>query len=65
MNKPAFPTWSAKDVVQGMSLRDYFAAAALQAIAVESLKESGGNLKLLVKNCYHLADAMMEARDAA
>lgn len=29
---PAFPTWSAKDVVPGMTLRDYFAATALQGL---------------------------------
>jgi hypothetical protein len=46
----------------GMTLRDYFAAKALQAIAVESLKQNLGDLNLLTKNAYHIADAMMEAR---
>jgi hypothetical protein len=46
----------------GMKLRDYFAAKAMQAIAVESLKQNFGDLKLLTKNAYHIADAMMEAR---
>lgn len=60
---PAFPTWIADDSMSpGMTLRDYFAAMALQAISVESLTESSGNLKLLAKNSYHIADAMMEAR---
>jgi hypothetical protein len=45
-----------------MTLRDYFAAKALQAIAVESLKDSQSDLKLLAKNAYHIANAMMEAR---
>jgi hypothetical protein len=45
-----------------MTLRDYFAAKALQAIAVESLKQNLGDLNLLTKNAYHIADAMMEAR---
>jgi hypothetical protein len=45
-----------------MTLRDYFAAKALQAIAVETLKDSQGNLNLLAKNAYHIANAMMEAR---
>jgi hypothetical protein len=45
-----------------MTLRDYFAAKALQAIAIETLKDSQGNLHLLAKNAYHIANAMMEAR---
>ena len=60
MNKYyAFPS---ADFDSGMLLRDYFAAAAMQAIAVESLKQNMGDLKLLTKNAYHIADAMMEAR---
>lgn len=48
--------------VTGMTLRDYFAAKAMQAIAVESISESSGNIILLAKNAYHIADAMIEAR---
>jgi len=46
----------------GMTLRDYFAAKAMQAIFVESFKESNGNLTLVARNAYHIANAMMEAR---
>jgi hypothetical protein len=59
---PAFPTWNVVDIRKGMTLRDYFAAAAMQAIAVESLKVNAGDLKLLTKNAYFIADEMMEAR---
>jgi hypothetical protein len=46
----------------GMTLRDYFAAKAMQAIAVESISESSGNIRLLAKNAYRIADEMIEAR---
>jgi hypothetical protein len=29
---PAFPTWSVVDIKKGMTLRDYFAASAMQGI---------------------------------
>jgi hypothetical protein len=33
MNQPAFPTWKrTDDMAEGMTLRDYFAAAALQGM---------------------------------
>jgi hypothetical protein len=62
-SQPAFPTWLVDEsMAHGMTLRDYFAAAAMQAIAVESLKQNMGDIKLLTKNAYHIADAMIEAR---
>lgn len=54
----AFPTRNAEE---GMELRDYFAAAALQGM----LAELGRNVhshKVLAKFAYDIADAMMEAR---
>lgn len=51
--------------ITGMTLRDYFAAKAMQAIFVESFRESNGNLTLVAKNAYHIANAMMEVRDVA
>jgi hypothetical protein len=62
IDNPAFPTKHAFDVIPGMTLRDYFAAAAMQAIAVDSLKNTEGNLKLLTKNSYAIANEMIEAR---
>jgi hypothetical protein len=33
MNQPAFPTWNnSTDIVEGMTLRDFFAAAVLQGM---------------------------------
>ena len=63
-DQPAFPNVETAhcDPYSGMTLRDYFAAKALQAIAIETLKDSQGNLHLLAKNAYHIANAMMEAR---
>lgn len=62
MNTPAFPTWSAKDVVQGMTLRDFFAAAALQGLLAVNPPLAPKNV---VDVAYKYADLMMERRDAA
>lgn len=43
----------------GMTLRDYFAAAALQGMLVNGLYSFGG----AAKDAYAFADAMLEARD--
>jgi hypothetical protein len=42
----------------GMTLRDYFAAKAMQGILFEGLNESE-----TAKNAYAMADAMLKARD--
>ena len=62
MVKPAFPTWSAKDVVQGMSLRDYFAAAALQGILSTNPDYFP---KQIVDAAYEYADMMMGKHNVA
>jgi hypothetical protein len=60
MNKPAFPS----EHSNGMTLRDYFAAQALQGML------ASGNLPKTMPDAdladcvYNLADAMLEARDA-
>ena len=55
---PAFPVtnWSAS----GMTLRDYFAAAAFP----EMYRSSHGNDYAIAHGCYELADAMLRAREA-
>jgi hypothetical protein len=59
---PAFPTtkplehWG--DPNQGMTLRDYFAAKAMQGILFEGLDEIE-----TAKNAYAMADAMLHARE--
>ena len=44
----------------GMSLRDYFAAAALPEVD----KRSHGTTDDVARECYQLADAMLKARDS-
>lgn len=65
MNEPAFPTLrdngSSPWTQDGMTLRDYFAAAALTG-----LLDQAGTLrdKVLAKWAYDLADAMLKARES-
>ena len=53
----------------GMSLRDYFAAKAMQGILSNPSIEDAGiigdpaDTKLLVDNSYKIADAMIEQRN--
>jgi hypothetical protein len=46
----------------GMDLRDYFAAKAMQGIIDNSI-ESGVTLEFIAESAYRMADAMIEARD--
>ena len=55
MNTPAFPD-QYKD---GMTLRDYFAAKAMQTLAQKYSHEGD-----VSRNAYILADAMLKAREA-
>jgi hypothetical protein len=57
---PAFPRDHAHEGHNGMTLRDYFAAKALQGLLSESYDFSDRN-RIAVK-AYDFADAMMEAR---
>lgn len=59
ISPPAFPTWIETDsMAHGMTLRDYFAAAAMQAYV-----GSFTNKYDLVRSAYELADTMMQERD--
>jgi len=62
-NEPAFPT--ERNLTQGMTLRDYFAAKAMQSM-VEG-KGSGsleqGGYTAVSMMAYKMADAMMKARE--
>jgi hypothetical protein len=76
MNKetggPAFPNIEYKQpvgggshmmtIIGGMTLRDYFAAKALQGICASGPSASWPNDHLAAK-AYNLADAMLKARD--
>jgi len=53
----AFPTETLHGQDYGMTLRDYFAAAALRGLVDE-----GHGLREIADECYLLADAMLERR---
>lgn len=66
---PAFPCHTnprpghLSDAPKGMTLRDYFAAKALQGFA--ACEEQYSNLDTMAKAAYSWADAMLRARGAA
>lgn len=61
---PAFPTWIVDDsMYPGMTLRDYFASAALTTQMMYSAEEVDSEIcNVVAKMAYKIADAMMEAR---
>jgi hypothetical protein len=65
MNERAFPTYHggyAKCDADGMTLRDYFAAKVLQGLLASGLEQPKFEF---ARKSYEMADAMMEARNAA
>jgi hypothetical protein len=67
---PAFPTATlAQKTEGGMTLRDYFAAKAMQSTLadnsyVERTETPAEWLAIVAKASYEMADAMLKARDA-
>lgn len=61
---PAFPSHGSMGEVthDGMTLRDYFAAKAMQAEMAQGIHES--DFDWMVARCYKVADAMLAARSA-
>ena len=66
MNQPAFPTGIITDgkgkIIggsNGMTLRDYFAAKAMQAMT----HRGEANVQMVAIQAYAMADAMMKARE--
>jgi hypothetical protein len=66
MNQPAFPrpasaahSHGMHSPQEGMTLRDYFAAKAMQGILFEGLNEAE-----TAENAYAIADEMLKAREA-
>ena len=48
----------------GMTLRDYFAAKAMQGeLACQCVGQSWLDIEKLAEHCYNIADAMLKARD--
>ena len=67
----AFP-WTADDGQKiqgerGMTLRDYFAAKAMQGFLDQLIKQGwhSDDLETVAEASYRMADAMMEARNVA
>jgi len=58
-NPPAFPSLYSLPETQGMLLRDYFAAKAMQALI-----DNDGLFSEIPTQAYALADAMLKAREA-
>jgi hypothetical protein len=58
---PAFPALDARTTLSGMTLRDYFAAKAMQAktFSVRPYDDT----KEIARDAYRMADAMLEARE--
>jgi len=62
MNQPAFPTWKRhEDITEGMTLRDYFAAAALQGMYANPHHHYNTNY-MDAQEAYAMADAMLSVR---
>jgi hypothetical protein len=65
-NPPAFPlvsTW-ADESYHGMTLRDYFAAKAMQALLSDPDWRQDMDIKDTAFAAYKTADAMMKEREA-
>jgi len=58
--KPAFPT--AMNQTEGLTIRDYFAAKAMQGI-VANPNAQGMSYREISDRAYTQADAMIKARD--
>jgi hypothetical protein len=61
MNESAFPN----NRFNGMDLRDYFAAKAMQGDWAALNADSSGSMIDAARRYYKMADAMMEARKQA
>lgn len=64
-NEPAFPAmhYDLADNEHGLTMRDYFAAKAMQGMLAACTGWSEANLERLAKCSYSTADAMLKARE--
>ena len=60
---PAFPLFAATGYT-GMTLRDYFAAKAMQCMG-QLMTKPYSNLDSTAETAYKMADAMLKVRNAA
>ena len=66
MNIPVFPNQNANQSMQGITLRDYFAAQAMTAVIINSDRQSTNveEVDLWIGSySYIVANAMMKARE--
>jgi len=66
MTDRAFPStfhngWGEPE--KGMTLRDYFAAKAMQGLLACDIECGPDNVQSIVKSAYIMADAMLKARE--
>jgi hypothetical protein len=63
---PAFPVpdIDGSKVCEGMTIRDYFAAKAMQSILAREHGRSTTTLEFVGNHAYQYADAMLKAREA-
>jgi len=61
-NQHAFPTSQIADS-NGMTLRDYFAAKAMQGMVGREVSDPS-RIEKYAENAYKMADAMLKAREA-
>ena len=61
-NPPAFPRNYRSDGHNGMTLRDYFAAKAMQAAATNPIGADGFTFSERAEWAYQQADAMLKER---
>ena len=61
MNEAAFPCGEYTST--GMTLRDYFAAKAMQGLLARMGNDKMNVHDVLAQRTYQIADAMMKARD--
>lgn len=61
-NPPAFPRETTISTQEGMTLRDYFAAKAMQAM-ISSYAMSDTYFKEIPLQSYRMADAMLKERE--
>ena len=65
-NPPAFPCGEYRVPFQGMTMRDYMAAKAMQSLITASVTEPGcvGPADNISEYAYQFADSMLKAREA-
>ena len=62
-NPPAFPCGEYRVPFQGMTMRDYFAAKAMQALLSDTDWRLDMDIKDTAKAAYMTAEAMLKARE--